>query len=104
MHRQYDKAGKLLQPTIGKQSKAGNSSGNKQQVLLLRESAIAFADSEKVKPEESPTSPMMTGKSIWRGDDDELVYVEQLALQHYNKLGFKGYAHSSYPFYFPPFC
>lgn len=104
VYRQIDKAGKLLQPTTGKQCKAEKSLDNKQQILVFQESTIAFVDSEKVKPEENPTIAPMTGKSIWRGDDDESVYVEQLALQHYNKLGFKGCAHSYNPLYFPSIC
>ena len=30
------------------------------------------------------------GKSVWRGRDGEQVNVEALALQHYEKLGYKG--------------
>lgn len=33
----------------------------------------------------------MTGKSIWRGEQNEEVTVEKFALQHYNRLGYKGY-------------
>lgn len=33
-----------------------------------------------------------TGKSIWRGRENEEVSVEILALQHYETLGYQGYA------------
>lgn len=32
-------------------------------------------------------------KSIWKGKEDNQVSVEQLALEHYEGLGFKGYAY-----------
>jgi Fanconi-associated nuclease 1 len=31
------------------------------------------------------------GKSIWKGQDEEVVNVETYALQHYERLGYKGY-------------
>ena len=41
----------------------------------------------------SPTQKVQwTGKSIWRGRGGEEVSVEILALQHYENLGYKGYA------------
>lgn len=47
---------------------------------------LIIAQVKLEKPERS------TGKSIWRGRDGEEVNVETLALQHYESLGYKGYA------------
>jgi hypothetical protein len=32
----------------------------------------------------------MTGKSVWRGRHSEEINVETFALQHYEKMGYKG--------------
>lgn len=45
--------------------------------------------------EPETTMAKVTGKSIWRGWENEEVNVETLALQHYEEQGYKGYACSS---------
>jgi len=37
----------------------------------------------------------VTGKSIWKGKNDEKLSVEAFALQHYESLGYKGYVRIS---------
>lgn len=63
---------------------------SKQRVFVLERSTVALTDSEEAKSKQVQTSPVMTGKSTWTGNGGELVTVEELALQHYNRLGFKG--------------
>ena len=38
-----------------------------------------------------PTKGVRKGKSIWKGEGEEVVNVETYALQHYERLGYKGY-------------
>jgi fanconi-associated nuclease 1 len=38
-----------------------------------------------------PLKIVQKGKSIWKGQDEEVVNVETYALQHYERLGYKGY-------------
>jgi Fanconi-associated nuclease 1 len=38
-----------------------------------------------------PIKAVQKGKSIWKGQGEEVVNVETYALQHYERLGYKGY-------------
>ena len=38
-----------------------------------------------------PIKGVQKGKSIWKGESEEVVNVETYALQHYERLGYKGY-------------
>ena len=38
-----------------------------------------------------PIKGVQKGKSIWKGPGEEIVNVETYALQHYERLGYKGY-------------
>lgn len=38
-----------------------------------------------------PIKGVQKGKSIWKGEGEEVVNVETYALQHYERLGYKGY-------------
>ncbi|KAH9997581.1 hypothetical protein BJV77DRAFT_983478 [Russula vinacea] len=38
-----------------------------------------------------PAQGTQKGKSTWKGQDEEVVNVETYALQHYERLGYKGY-------------
>ncbi|KAI0062194.1 hypothetical protein BV25DRAFT_1916125 [Artomyces pyxidatus] len=54
-----------------------------------------FFDSKAQGNGHKPTTSVLEleqkGKSTWKGNDDEIVNVETLALQHYERLGYKGY-------------
>ncbi|KAJ3553515.1 hypothetical protein NM688_g3569 [Phlebia brevispora] len=74
------------------QSKMKKVVDDKQQVLsfLLAKGTIKASSPLPDSTSEDKT-PILTGKSVWVGRDGEDVTVEQLALEHYNGLGFKGF-------------
>ena len=90
--RVYSQRDKLLKPQ-GKPSTLKQLPDSKQRVLVPGETAITLVNAEELKSKQAQTSPVITGKSTWTGDGGELVTVEELALQHYNRLGFKGCVH-----------
>jgi fanconi-associated nuclease 1 len=54
---------------------------------------IKLGTSDSIESKAARTAKVQmawTGKSVWVGNDSENVNVETLALQHYEKLGFKG--------------
>ena len=79
-----NEAGKVIHQSLkaGRGSK-DSKTDTKQTVLPFKPSESA-ASSSKMKP------PTATGKSIWKGRDDDEVTVEILSLQHYEKDGYKG--------------
>jgi len=71
-------------PSVGEQ---------KQGVLIQTPLPWALKDSAQ-KPRTDISQNLLikaTGKSIWRGRNDEEVHVEILALQHYEHRGYKGF-------------
>ncbi len=79
----------------------------KQRVLLFPVAKLALKATEVATPATGVLgvriSPILTcgflmqikvvqkGKSIWKGQGEEVVNVETYALQHYERLGYKGY-------------
>jgi Fanconi-associated nuclease 1 len=72
----------LLFPVVKPAVRAGEAAG----VLGVRISLIF--DTMRVL---TPIKGVQKGKSIWEGEGKEVVNVETYALQHYERLGYKGY-------------
>ncbi|GJE96430.1 VRR-NUC domain-containing protein [Phanerochaete sordida] len=90
-----DEAGNLIIPTKAVKAEAGNANKRRKvekddgKQMKLPFAFVAAAP--VVKPLSAPTVKRApTGKSIWRGRDDEEVNVENFALQHYESQGYKG--------------
>ncbi|KAI0282107.1 VRR-NUC domain-containing protein [Russula aff. rugulosa BPL654] len=60
----------------------------KQRVLLF---PIVKPASKVATPADGVLRGVQKGKSIWKGESEEVVNVETYALQHYERLGYKGY-------------
>ncbi|KAF8623325.1 hypothetical protein AX15_006403 [Amanita polypyramis BW_CC] len=61
----------------------------KKNTVKVKEQDVPKVERENVQ--EKARTPSWKGKSLWAGRDNEEVYVEIRALQHYEALGFKGF-------------
>ncbi|KAI0295465.1 VRR-NUC domain-containing protein [Russula brevipes] len=63
----------------------------KQGVLPFPVVKPALKISDVATPTAGVLGDVQKGKSTWKGQEDEVVNVETYALQHYERLGYKGY-------------
>ena len=66
-----------------------------------KQSTLPFKQPESAASSSNTKIPAATGKSIWRGRDDDEVTVEILALQHYENAGYKGWIHPFFSLSYP---
>jgi hypothetical protein len=66
------------------------------------ERAKSTVDSEPRAQSVGSTTKKSGMKSVWEGNSGDHVSVEQLALEHYEALGFKGYVCIFFFFTFLP--
>ncbi|KAI9460027.1 VRR-NUC domain-containing protein [Russula earlei] len=63
----------------------------KQRVLPFSVVKPTFKTRQVTAPAAGVLGDVQKGKSMWKGQGDEVVNVETYALQHYERLGYKGY-------------